>query len=177
MLVRAVIIAWCFVCTIPSYGQLYVLKDHRPDSAKLVPHLFDSLPELCDSLDVHLKRDEGIHMKEYVPTFRFLKSTFDTLNVEYDDQKVIYRRQMLLQGLEKDYRKVRRTIEKDRLRWKGVERNAILYDYGRDEKGNRFCYVTVPYQKKKKKYELRFVSLQLMGKWFLADKFVFERTE
>lgn len=159
-----------------AQAQLYVLQDHRPDSMENVPYAFDTLSTLCDSLAVQLKRDETVKWKKYVPDFKYLKSTYDTLNVEYDDQKVIFRRQLMLEGLRRDFRKIEKHNEKERIRFRSFDLEKVEYDYGRDEYGNQYCYVSMIFKKRSKEYTLKFVALELRGQWFVADEMTFMRS-
>ncbi len=160
-----------------SFAQLYVLQDHRPDSNVGQPLLYDSLPVLVDSFYSEIKLQDISSMKKFVPTMRYLKATFDTLDVEYTDNKVLVRQQMLLRGLQKDYRKILKKNEKAKVKFRHLNLESTEYDFGEDEEGNRFCYVTMHLKKRKKEYEMRYIAIVLIDKWFIGDKLEFERVD
>lgn len=169
------IVAFGMSCS--AFSQLYVLKDHRPDSNLFAPMLFDSLPEMCDSFFTQLKKEDVNTIKSFVPTMKYLKITFDTLAVEYTLDKVLIRQQMLLRGLQRQYLKVLKKAKKDKLKMRHLERKNTDYDYGEDEDGNKYCYVIVHCNKRKKEYDLKYLAIQLNGMWFLGDELKFERIE
>ncbi len=160
-----------------AFSQLYVLKDHRPDSNLFAPMLFDSLPEMCDSFFTQLKKEDVNTIKSFVPTMKYLKITFDTLAVEYTLDKVVIRQQMMLRSLQRQYLKILKKAKKDKLKMRHLVYQKTDYDYGEDEKGNRYCYVTVHCNKRKKEYELKYVAIRLNGMWFLGDELKFEKVE
>ncbi|PCJ64594.1 MAG: hypothetical protein COA58_12720 [Bacteroidetes bacterium] len=157
-----------------SQGQLYVLKDHRPDSNEHYQQLFDSLPEMCDSFYItFLKKDLG-GMKKFVPQVKYLRATFDTMSIEYREDQVIYRQQMILRNLQKDYRKILKNSEKSKLKLKRIERGKTQYNFGKDDDNNRYCYVTVNCKRRKHQYELKYLAILLNGSWFVGDELNFK---
>ena len=160
-----------------AFAQLYVLKDHRPDSNLFAPLLFDSLPVMCDSFFTQLRKEDVNTIKSFVPTMKYLKSTYDTLAVEYTLDKVVIRQQMLLRSLQKQYLKILKKAKKDKLKLRHLEHQKTSYDYGEDDDGNAYCYVTVKCNKKKKNYQLKYLAIRLNGMWFLGDDLTFERIE
>ena len=82
-------------------AQLYELKNPKRDSANII-HYYDRVPELADSFYVVFIKKDLNGIKKFVPNVRYLRATFDTLDIEYREEQVIYRQQMLLRGLQKD---------------------------------------------------------------------------
>ncbi|MBT8327925.1 MAG: hypothetical protein KJP21_09390, partial [Bacteroidia bacterium] len=91
--------------------------------------------------------------------------------------KVVIRQQRLLRSLQRQYLKVLKKAKKDKLKMRHLDHKKTDFDYGADEDGNRYCYVTVQCNKRKKEYELKYVAIQLNGMWFLGDELEFERIE
>jgi hypothetical protein len=171
------IISICLGITCKSYSQLYVLKDHRPDSNKITQLLFDSLEVMIDSFYIQLKYEDIGSIKKFVPTRKHLRATFDTLDVEYNENKVVVRQQMVLRGLQKDYHKILKKNKKAKVRFKTLTKKNIIYNYGVDKDGNEFCYITIELKKRKKEYELKFLAIRLIDKWFIGDELMFERVD
>ena len=166
------LLAWC-----AASAQLYVLKDHRPDSSARFNQLYDSLPELCDSFYVAFHAGQIAKFEKYVPQRLFLKSTFDTLQIDYRAEQVVFRQQMILRNLQKSYLKIQKKSAKDRLRISTLLRGETKYDYGIDDKENEFCYVTILCTKRKHTYEVKFVAIKLNGYWFVGDELSLEEVE
>lgn len=150
-------------------AQLYTLKDPKKDSADMEV-LYDSLPIMCDSFYAMLLKEDLGEMKNFVPRLKYLKSTFDTMAIEYREEQVVYRQQLLLRNLQKDYKKILKYADQSKLGLKRLEKEKTLYDFGRDEQGNKYCYVTVLCKKNKKEYELKYLAIMLNGHWFVGDE-------
>ncbi len=132
--------------------------------------LYDSLPIMCDSFYVMLLREDLTEMKKFVPRMKYLKSTFDTMAIEYREEQVVYRQQMLLRNLQKDYKNILKYSEQSNLNIKRLEKGKTIYEYGQDEQENKYCYVTVLCKKNRKEYELKYLAILLNGHWFVGDE-------
>ena len=132
--------------------------------------LYDSLPIMCDSFYVMLLREDLTEMKKFVPRVKYLKSTFDTMAIEYREEQVVYRQQMLLRNLQKDYKNILKYSEQSNLNIKRLEKGKTIYEYGQDEQENKYCYVTVLCKKNRKEYELKYLAILLNGHWFVGDE-------
>ena len=164
-----------FICFIFTLGvcalqaQLYTLKDPKKDITNMEV-LYDSLPIMCDSFYVMLLREDLTEMKKFVPRMKYLKSTFDTMAIEYREEQVVYRQQMLLRNLQKDYKNILKYSEQSNLNIKRLEKGKTIYEYGQDEQENKYCYVTVLCKKNRKEYELKYLAILLNGHWFVGDE-------
>lgn len=159
--------------SIVASAQLYELKNPKRDSANII-HYYDRVPELADSFYVVFIKKDLNGIKKFVPNVRYLRATFDTLDIEYREEQVIYRQQMLLRGLQKDYHKILKRAEKKRITLTKIEVVNTHYDYGIDEKNNEYCYVTVMAKRRKKSYELKYLAIKLNNKWFVGDELSFQ---
>ena len=162
----------CFIFTLGVcvlQAQLYTLKDPKKDSMNMEA-LYDSLPIMCDSFYVMLLREDLTKMKRFVPRMKYLKSTFDTMAIEYREEQVVYRQQMLLCNLQKDYKNILKYSEQSNLNIKRLEKGKTIYEYGQDEQENKYCYVTVLCKKNRKEYELKYLAILLNGHWFVGDE-------
>ena len=79
---------------------------------------------------------------------------------------MVYRQQMLLRNLQKDYKKILKYSDKSRLNINRLEKEKTIYDYGRDEQENKYCYVTVLCTNNGKEYELKYLATLLNGNGF-----------
>ena len=154
---------------INATAQVYVLKDHRPDSAKPA-YLYAELPELCDSFFSSLKYEDITTINAYIPEKSYLKATFDTMDIEYNETRLLVRHQNLQFNLQKQYKKLLKKAAKQKLKLKYLEKQKIEYEYGTDDKGNQFCYVTLFCNKRKREYEVKFLAIKLIDKWFIGDE-------
>ncbi len=161
------------VCAVQA--QLYTLKDPQKDSIDMEV-LYDSLPVMCDSFYAMLLREDLVEMKNFVPRMKYLKSTFDTMAIEYREEQVVYRQQMLLRNLQKEYKKILKYAKQSKLNIKRLEKGKTTYDYGRDEQGNKYCYVTVLCYKNKMEFELKYLAILLNLHWFVGDDLKLEKT-
>ncbi|MEY2924426.1 MAG: hypothetical protein RLZZ337_974 [Bacteroidota bacterium] len=149
-----------------------MLKDHRPDTAKPA-YLFETLPELCDSFFSKLKYEDATTINAFIPEKNYLKATFDTLDIEYNETRLTVRHQNLAFNLQKQYKKLLKKAAKQKLKLKHLEKQKVDYEYGKDEKENEFCYVTFYCNKRKTEYEIKFVAIRLIDKWFIGDELSF----
>lgn len=157
------------------YSQAYELKDHRPKPVK-EQLFYDSIEVMCDSFFIQFKTEDITGLKEFVPNYKHLKATFDTLDIEYNLNKVVVRQQMLLRNLQKQYGKILRKAKKRKLKLKSLTYIRAKYEFVQDEKGNEFCLVTMHCNKRKHNYEIRFIAIKLNDKWFVGDKLEFENS-
>lgn len=160
-----------------SQAQLYVLQDQRPDSADKYNVLYDSLPAMCDTFYRAFLTQDLSNLKPFVPQLKYLKQTFDTMAIEYRPEQVVYRQQLMLRLLQKDYKKVLKYAERNKINLKKIENVEREYDYGKDDDGNRFCYVTVTAKRRKHTYELKYLAIMLNGHWFVGDELSFVEIE
>lgn len=162
-----------------AYGQaqLYVLQDHRPDSADQTNTLYDSLPALCDTFYRAFVTQNLTNLKPFVPQIKYLKATFDTLAIDYRPEQLVYRQQLMLRLLQKNYKKALKYATKNKLDLAKVEPTNRDYDYSKDQDGNTFCYVTVTAKRRKHTYELKYLAIMLNGNWFIGDELTFVEIE
>ena len=162
-----------------AYGQaqLYVLKDHRPDTAEKINVIYDSLPAMCDTFYRAFLTQNLSNLKPFIPQVKYLRATFDTLAIEYRREQVLYRQQLMLRLLQKDYKKALKYVEKNNINLKKIVLGESSYDYGKDEKGNRYCYVTMRQTRRKNTYELKYLAIVLNGHWFVGDELTFKEIE
>lgn len=158
-------------------AQLYVLKDYRADSNDHYQQIYDSLPQMCDSFYLAFLKEDLSEIKKFVPQVKFLKATFDTMSIEYREDQVLFKQQLILRTIQKDYRKILKTAEKAKFKFKRLEHTDTKYNCGKDEKGNSYCYVTMICKKKKHTYELKYAAIMLNGHWFVGDELSFKEVE
>ncbi len=159
--------------SILANAQLYVLKNQRPDTSKYNCILYKELPALCDTFYKAMVQLDFENLKPFVPDVKFLKETFDTLDIDFRNDQVLYKQQMILRGLQRDHRKILKTILKLDINFKKLIRTELDYDYGKDEKGNHYCYVTQYYQRRKHNYSMSFIAIKLNNYWFVGDDLKF----
>ena len=156
-----------------GFSQLYELKNPARDSANRI-RLYDDLEELADSFYSALLKEDLTLIKKFVPDVKFLKSTFDTLAIEYREDQVIYRQQMLMRGLQKDLHKILKKSEKEKVNLQKIEVKNTHFEYGMDEKDNEYCYVTIQGKRRKHEYQWKYLAIKLNDKWFIGDELSFE---
>lgn len=157
-----------------SSAQLYVLKDYRPDSADRYNLLYDSLPSMADTFYRAFVTGQLANVKPFVPQLRYLKATLDTAEVEYREEQALYRQQLLLRSLQKEFKKALKYIDKNAIKLNKLEVVKTNYAYDTDDKGNHFCYVTVYLKRRKHEYELKYLTIMLNNHWFVGDTLTFE---
>ncbi len=160
-----------------SHAQLYVLKDHRPDTAEKFNVIYDSLPAMCDTFYRAFITENLSNLKPFVPQVKYLRSTFDTMAIEYRPEQVVYRQQLMLRLLQKEYKKALKYTERNKVNLKKIEPTERAYKYGKDDDGNKYCYVTVKAVRRKHTYELRYLAIMLNGHWFVGDELTFVEVE
>lgn len=158
-------------------AQLYVLKGQRPDTSAFNCILHKKLPALCDTFYKAIADMNPEIIKLFVPDVKFLKGTFDTMDIEFRNDQVIFKQQMILRSLQRDYRKIVKTADKLKINLEKLTRTNLDYNYGKDEQGNQYCYVTQYYQRRKHKYTLSFIAIMLNGHWFVGDELKFNVLE
>ncbi len=167
---RLIFIALSVLFSTTGFAQIYVLKDHRPDTTPKIQKLYDDLPELCDSFFSQLKFEEISRITAFLPEKSYLKATFDTLAINYNEANLLVKHQNLQLNLQKQYKKVLKQAAKHKLKLKHLEMKKVNYSYGKDDKGNEFCYVSMICNKRKYEYEIKFVAIKLLEKWFIVDE-------
>ena len=158
-------------------AQLYVLKGQRQDSSAFNCILHKELPALCDTFYKAIAQMNPEIIKPFVPDVKFLKGTFDTMDIEFRNDQVIFKHQMILRNLQRDCRKILKTTDRLKINLKKLTRTDLNYDYGKDEKENQYCYVTQYYQRKKHKYTLSFIAIMLNVHWFVGYELKFNALE
>ncbi len=154
-----------------------MLQDHRPDSADQINIVYDSLPELCDTFYRAFITQNLTNLKPFVPQVKYLKATFDTLSIEYRPEQLVYRQQLMLRLLQKNYKKALKYATKYKIDLSKMEPTNHYYDYSKDQDGNTFCFVTVTTKRRKHTYELKYLAIMLNGNWFIGDELTFVEIE
>jgi hypothetical protein len=157
-----------------TYGQVYKVQDKDSLNKQV---LYDSLPMMCDSFYAMFIQEKLSGLTDFVPDVKYLKATFDTMDIAYRYEQVVYRQQLLLRNLQKDYKKILKRCERNKIALHKLEVERTEYDYGKDEKGNRYCYITVHCKRRKNTYELKYLAIRLNGTWFVGDDLKFEKIE
>ncbi len=165
--------------SLSAYGnaQLYVLQDHRSDTAEKINLTYDSLPVMSDTFYRAFLTQNQSNIKPFVPQVKYLRATFDTLAIDYRFEQVLYRQQLMLRLLQKEYKKALKQVEKNNVNLKKLEKGKSSFKYAKDEKGNRYCYVSVPLTRRKNRYELKYLAIMLNGHWFVGDELILEEIE
>ena len=158
-------------------AQLYVLKDQRPDTSKYNCMLHEELPVLCDTFYRAISHLDFEILKPFVTDLKFLRENFDTLAINFRNDQVLYKQQLLLRVLQRDHHKIIKTLNKLDINFKKLIRTELDYNYGKDEKGNQYCYVTQYYQRRKQKYSISFIAIMLNNYWFFGDELKFDLTK
>ena len=68
-------------------AQLYVLKGQRKDSSAFNCILHKELPALCDTFYKAIAQMNPEIIKPFVPDVKFLKGTFDTMDIEFRNDR------------------------------------------------------------------------------------------
>lgn len=160
-----------------SFGQAYELKDHRKDTTVKPDFRFDSLSHLNDSFFKSLRYEELERIRDFTPTYKQLKSTFDTLAIDYSLNQVLSRQQMMVFRLQKQYKKILKQAHKENLKMKQLQLDNTKLEYGMDEKKNEFCVVTLKTSKRKHHYEISYIAIKLNNTWYLGDNLKMEAIE
>jgi hypothetical protein len=160
-----------------SFGQAYELKDHRKDTTVKPDFRFDSLPQLNDSFFRSLRWEDLERIRDFTPTYKQLKSTFDTLAIDYSLNQVLTRQQMMVFRLQKQYKKILKEAKKQKLKMKQLQLDDTKLEYGTDDKKNEFCVVTISASKRKRKYKISYIAIKLNDTWFLGDQLRMEEVE
>ena len=60
---------------------------------------------MCDTFYRAFLTQNLSNLKPFIPQVKYLQATFDTLAIEYRREQVLYRQQLMLRLLQKDYKK------------------------------------------------------------------------
>jgi hypothetical protein len=167
---RIFLMSLFFLLVFFSKAQLYVLKNAPSDSRSMKPVLFQDLPVLCDSFHTMLTRKDASSIKDFVPDVNYLKMTFDTLALDFRADQVIVKQQMILRGLQRDYRKIQKKLDALGIKFLKLGFDSISYRYGSDDNNNKYCYVTHHYSKRKNQFTISYIAIVLNDHWFVGDK-------
>jgi hypothetical protein len=132
---------------------------------------------MCDTLYKAFVKEDLTGLKPFVPEVRYLRTTFDTLSIEYREEQVIYRQQLLYRSLQKDYKKILKYANKSKINFRRLEKGEVSFSYGKNDEGHEYCYVTTELKKRKQNYELKYLAIMLNGHWFLGDELSFREVE
>lgn len=165
---RNLLLSLLLCAVTPAVAQIYVLKDHR-DSTVINP-VYQNLPELCDSIYSKFKLEDVSVIALFVPTDSFLWSMFDTSEIKYSAFDIALQQKRIQGNLEKEYQKILRKTAQKKIKLSSYELYHKEYTYGKNDKGNDFCYVKIKCRKRKKELSISFLALNLMDTWFLVDE-------
>lgn len=164
---RIILISLILAMFSTSYGQIYVLRDHRDTVVRY--ETYDSLPLLCDSFFSKMKLEDAEIIKYFTPTLEYMKKTADTSQKLKENDFKIKQKAIQLK-VERAYKKALKQAKKDNLKFKHYSLLKKEYQKGTTESGNEFCYVTLTARKKKNTMTIKFLATKIEDVWFIVDE-------
>lgn len=151
----------------PEYKPYQEKEERKPERFSQ----FDSLALMVDSFFNEFKRKDYNLINKFIPDIAFIKILFDTLEVEYNAQKLAFRQQRYLRTAQVRYGKLHKKLKKKKYSPEKFVLEKVHYSYGMNENQVEYCYITLYCKEKKRSAEIRFLAVLLNGLWFLGDEF------
>lgn len=135
-----------------------------------------TLPGLADSLFAALKYEEFDSLKPFIPTYRELKTTFDSMKINKGTEDVFLDEKRMQYTLKQSFKTLKteasildmplRKLEKDQIR------HMIL-----DHEGKEYSIVEIDCHYKARLATVYFTAIKLNNAWYLGEEFRIEKRE
>jgi hypothetical protein len=159
-----------FLCPLFLEAQIYELKDHRPDTAKAVQLLYDTVPQMADSIWPLLVKEDYESFAKYTPSYEYLATTFDSMQISNNPGVILVKQRYILHNLQKQFFRLKKDAAKSKVKLKFLELDSTSYLYGLNQEGHPFAYVTYYCKRNNKRYHIRFLAIKIMDYWFMGDE-------
>lgn len=153
-----------------GHAQIYELKDHRQDTIVKKRFLADTATVLADSVWHLLKTGQASRFPDFTPTYEYLATTFDSLQIKNNPGVILVKQRYIPHNLQKQYLKVVKQAGKQKIKLSQLELLRTEFDYGVNDKGHRFAYVTYYCKRRNKDVQIKILLIKLLDYWFMGDE-------
>lgn len=132
--------------------------------------LFDTLPELADSVISALRSRKFEAILRFIPTTDMIKEEFDSLDLEYLDRLATVKSQYMVNNLRKQHLKMVKLAKVQQLNLRNMEVVHHRYRQKIHEEGHEFGEVIYLCKSGSHEFYISFIVIKMIDKWFLADE-------
>lgn len=151
-------------------AQIYELKDHRPDTAVKKRFLADTTTVLADSVWYLLKTGQAVRFPDFTPTYEYLATTFDSLQIKNNPGVILVKQRYIPHNLQKQYLRMVKQAGKQKIKLSQLEWQRTEFEYGINDKGHHFAYVTFFCKRRNKDVKIKLLMIKLLDHWFMGDE-------
>lgn len=159
-----------FLMLSEGYAQMYELKDHRQDTTEKKRFHADTATILADSVWHLLKTGQASRFPDFTPTYEYLATTFDSLQIKNNPGVILVKQRYIPHNLQKQYLRIIKQAGKQKIKLSQLELQRTEFDYGINDKGHRFVYVTYFSKRRNKDVQIRILLIKLLDYWFMGDE-------
>lgn len=152
-----------------GFAQPRALKDHIKDTTDKVM-LCDTPTALADSFFSSIRSTQFEDMLRLTPSYKFMVKVKDSMDLELENTKMLYRQQSWNARVKKKHKKLLKAAKKNKINLKKIELIDKSFEYGYHPDGHRFCYVVLKCKRNRKEFFLKFLAVELNNYWFLGDE-------
>lgn len=152
-------------------SQLYAQGYRDPLQEKKDRPLHCTSPEeLADSVFAALKRPLFDSLEQYTPSYHQIKLAYDTFHIEQHDQFVLIKQQYLVHNLNKQFKTMQVKAKRAKINLKFMEKTGVEIQKGVHKNGYPFAVVVLKCARNNKKFQIRFIAMEIAGRWYIADE-------
>lgn len=130
----------------------------------------DTVPQLADSVFQALKLPRFDSLEVYTPSYPQIKATYDTMDLNQNDQFVLIKQQYLVHNLHKQFKELQIQAKRNKINLKYMELTDKTIRYGVHKDGHQFAQVTLKCMRNNKKFEIRFIAIKVLEHWYIGDE-------
>lgn len=129
-----------------------------------------TLPGVADSIFMALRYEEFDSVKKFIPSYRELKTTYDSLDMERQEQQILIDQQTTVYYLGRSFKTLKKEANKLKVPLKQMEKDAIRHLVLTHE-GKKYSIVEVDCHYKKRYATIFYTVIELNDAWYLAEEF------
>lgn len=132
--------------------------------------LFDTLPELADSVFNALKTRKFENLIPFIATAEMIRVEFDTLDLDYLSRLATVKAQYMLNQLRKQHIKLTKYAKVYHLNLRNMEIVNQRIREKQHAEGHTYGEVIFLCESGSHKFYITFVAIKIIDRWFLADE-------
>lgn len=158
-----------FIVVFPQLIQAQGYRDPLREKSDRPWHC-SSPEELADSVFSALRRPIFDSLEQYTPSYHQIKLAYDTFHIEQHDQFILIKHQYLVHNLNKQFKTMQIRAKKAKINLKFIEKTGVDIQKGTHKNGYPFAVVVLKCKRNNKVFNIRFVAMEIAGRWYIADE-------
>ncbi len=127
-----------------------------------------SLPDLCDSIFKALKYEKFDSLKKFIPTYKQLSATYDSLDMERQAQQILISQKSMVISLRRSFKSLTKQAKAIKMPLKKMEMEDLRHIV-QSYDGKKYSNVEIDCRYRNRGGTLYFTVIKLNDNWYLGE--------